>query len=159
VAFFLATGQEAVLVAFPDVFGKLFLFYLVYRLLSRQELMHRSSAEAVVTMVALTLPKIAEEYFIHVASRPWQTVTLLPAGVSTPDREYWVWVPIMLALPVAAMVRLLLRNRETTGEEKIPITTALLGRQSSSVPDSRRPVPTGPADQRRTAVHDPAIKA
>ena len=135
VGVFMLTGQSEVLVFFPDVFGRLFLFYLVFRVLSRHELMLRSRADAVLTVVALTLPKIAEEYFIHVATRPWQTVTLLPASVSTPDREYWMWVPIMLALPVLAMAKLLLSNSEPWGEEKIPIATALLGRQ---VPDPAR---------------------
>jgi hypothetical protein len=103
-------------------------------------------------MAALTLPKIADEYFIHVATRPWQTVTLLPASISTPDREYWVWVPIMLALPALAMARLLLRKRETSGEERlgllaalsaqaIPNVSAFLGRQASRVPGGRLPVP------------------
>jgi hypothetical protein len=143
VVVFMATGQPEVLVVFPSVFEKLFLFYLVFRVLSRHELMLRSRADAVVTMVALTLPKIAEEYFIHVATRPWQTLTLLPAAVSTPDREYWVWVPIMLVLPALAMARLLLCNREPRSEEKIPIVTAVLGRQASRVPGSRISVPQG----------------
>ena len=125
VTIFMATGQREVLVAFPNVFEKLFFFYLVFRFLSRQDLMLRSRADAVLVIVALTLPKIVDEYFVHVASRPWQTVTLLPASVSTPDREYWVWVPIMLALPVLAMARLLLRDRATTVDEKFPLPAAL----------------------------------
>jgi hypothetical protein len=60
-----------------------------------------------------------------VATRPWQTITLLPASVSTPDREYWVWVPILLALPVLAMAWLLLRNRGATGEERLALPAAL----------------------------------
>jgi hypothetical protein len=125
VVLFMATGERAVLVAFPNVFEKLFFFYLIFRLLARQDLMLRGRVDAVLVMIALTLPKIADEYFVHVATRPWQSVTLLPAAVSTPDREYWVWVPIMLALPVVAMAGLLLRNREVRGEEKLGLMAAL----------------------------------
>jgi hypothetical protein len=152
VVLFMATGDRAVLVAFPNVFERLFFFYLLFRLLSRQDIMLRGRADAALMMAALTLPKIADEYFIHVATRPWQTVTLLPASISTPDREYWVWVPIMLALPALAMARLLLRKRETSGEERlgllaalsaqaIPNVSAFLGRQASRVPGGRLPVP------------------
>lgn len=137
---FMATGNEAVLVVFPDVFGKLFLFYLVFRVLSRRDLMLRSGVDAVIVLVAVTVPKVAEEYFIHVGSRPWQTVTLLPASISTSDREYWLWVPIMLALPILAMTRLLLENRATRGaEEKIPLVTAILGRQITRAPAGTQP--------------------
>ena len=136
---FMATGNEAVLVLFPDVFGKLFLFYLVFRALSRRDLMLRSGVDAVIVLVAVTVPKVAEEYFIHVGSRPWQTVTLLPASISTSDREYWVWMPIMLALPILAMARLLLQNRAArAAEEKIPLVTAILGRQIPRPKSSRQ---------------------
>ena len=84
VAIFMATGERAVLVAFPNVFEKLFFFYLIFRLLARQDLMLRGRADAVLVMVALTIPKVADEYFVHVATRPWQTVTLLPASYIDP---------------------------------------------------------------------------
>jgi hypothetical protein len=137
---FAITDERAVLVVFPSVFDKLFLFYLLFRVFARRDRMLRSGLDAVIVMVALLIPKVAEEYFIHVSGRPWQTVTLLPESISTPDREYWVWMPIMLALPVVAMVRVLLRSWGAVGEQRIPLVTALLGRQSSS-PDRDRELP------------------
>ena len=158
VAIFMATDNRAVFVAFPSVLEKLFFFYLLFRVLSRRDIMLRSWTDAVLVMVALTLPKVAEEYFIHVGGRPWQTLTLLPASISTPDREYWLWMPIMLALPVVAMARLLVQKREPASE-RIPIMTALLGRQIPRVPAAMLPVPRVPAVQLRTAVHEDLINA
>ena len=165
VVIFMATGHREVLVVFPNVFERLFFFYLVFRLLSRRDLMLRGSMDAVVVMVALTLPKIADEYFVHVAARPWQTMTLLPAAISTPDREYWVWMPIMLALPAAAMARMLLRSREATGEERLgvlqalsgpatPPVSAFLGRQVGRL-RSRRFPRGGPIRRAGRAAHKP----
>jgi hypothetical protein len=125
VATFMATGQREVLVAFPNVFERLFFFYLLFRLISRQDIMLRTPVDAVIVMAALTLPKIADEYFVHVATRPWQTVTLLPASISTPDREYWVWLPIMLALPTIAFARVWLQNRQTSAAPKLSLPAAL----------------------------------
>lgn len=126
VIIFMATGEREVLVAFPNVFERLFFFYLIFRFLSRQDLMLRSHADAVLVMVALTLPKVADEYFVHVATRPWQTLTLLPATISTPDREYWVWLSIMLALPVLAMARVLFATREGRGSGRLDRPAAQL---------------------------------
>jgi hypothetical protein len=125
VALFMATGQREVLVVFPSVFERLVLFYLVFRLVTRRELMLRSHADAILVMAALTLPKLADEYFVHVASRPWQTMTILPASITTPDREYWVWVPIMLALPVLVMARLLIQQRDIANEQRLDLAAAL----------------------------------
>lgn len=125
---FLATGERAVFILFPSVLEKFFFFYLVFRVLARQDIMFRTRADVAITMLALTLPKVLDEYFMHVGGRPWQTSTLLPAPISTPDGEYWLWMSIMLALPAVSMVRLLLQQRETTGAS-VPLLTALLGRQ------------------------------
>jgi hypothetical protein len=157
VAAFMATGQREVLVVFPSVFEKLFFFYLLFRVLSRREIMLRNWGDAAVTMVALTIPKIAEEYFIHVGTRPWQSLTLLPSAVTTPDREYWVWMPIMLALPALAMARLLLQRRQP-GDERIPLVTALLGRQVSRT-SGWSPAPVTAVGTPSTAVYDEPIEA
>jgi hypothetical protein len=144
VAVFMVTDDRALFVLFPSVFEKLFLFYLLFRVFARQDIMLRTWTDAAVVMVALTLPKMAEEYFIHVAGRPWQTMTLLPASITTPDREYWVWMPIMLALPALAMIRVVLQSREAPAAEKIPLLTALLGRQTSPASRLDRPALDGP---------------
>jgi len=169
VVMFMVTGQHAAFVVFPSVFERLFFFYLLFRLLSRQEIMLRSQADAIVTMVALAIPKIADEYFIHIAARPWQTFTLLPSAVSTPDREYWLWIPIMLALPALAMTRLLLQNRRVVQAQlglpaaqhahPIPIVTALLGRQVPHAPGGMVAAPAATPIPLRTPVHEQAIHA
>jgi hypothetical protein len=87
-------------------------------------------------MLALTLPKVVDEYFVHVAARPWQTVSLLPASLSTPDREYWVWLPIMLALPVLAMVHLLWKRAPAS--ERLSWRAALLADAQPLVAPARR---------------------
>jgi hypothetical protein len=149
---FMATGQREVLVAFPNVFERLFFFYLLFRLIARQDIMLSGRADAILVIVALTLPKVADEYFVHVAARPWQTISLLPASLSTPDREYWVWLPIMLALPVVAMVHLLWKRAPAS--EKLswpaalfadarPFVTPLLKWREARIPPRQANATTG----------------
>src|SRR5690606_3865711 len=63
---YLATERGWLLVVFPNVFQTLFLMYLVYYLLAGHPTMLRSGWAALVALLAALLPKMGEEYFIHV---------------------------------------------------------------------------------------------
>ena len=48
-------------------------------------------------------------------------------GWGTPDREYWVWMPIMLALPALAMARLLWQSRQSPAGQRLELAAAISG--------------------------------
>ena len=107
VGVYLLSGAGWTLVLFPNVFQSLFAMYLVYYLLTGRPQMLRSWWAAAVAGVAVVLPKLAEEYFIHVlGGRPWGQVTL-----PTPDAiEPFLWVlatylPAVLVVAVLAIAR------------------------------------------------------
>lgn len=66
---FVATQQGWLLVAFPNVFESLFLMYLIFHLISGRDQMVRGVGATVVVVLAALLPKLAEEYFLHVMDR------------------------------------------------------------------------------------------
>lgn len=92
VAAFLLTRQRWLLVAFPNVFENLFLMYVVFRLLSgRERLLDGMRSTFLVGLVAL-VPKILEEYFLHMLNRrPWDWVQLPIPDAVAPR----VWIVVM----------------------------------------------------------------
>ena len=102
-AVFLATGQDWTLVIFPSVFQSLFLMYVVYYLVSGHPRMLRSRWVAAIALLAALVPKLVEEYFIHVmGGRPWDH-----ASLPTPDvAEPFIWV-LLIYVPAILVVAVL----------------------------------------------------
>jgi len=108
---YLATERGWLLVVFPNVFQTLFLMYLVYYLLSGRPLMLRSHPAALVALLAALVPKVIEEYFIHVLhDRPWNVIALPTPGLIEP----FLWASATY-LPAVLVVAVLVLRRPGPG--------------------------------------------
>lgn len=107
VLIFSLSGDRRVLFLFPNVFDGLFVFFEVYRLLSREEILFRTKSTAGWVMAALVIPRWSREYFIHVAEDwPWNLVTLVGGAV-----DVRLWQAAYLLPQVSALAILILRTR------------------------------------------------
>lgn len=116
VAAFLLTEQRWFLVAFPNVFESLFLMYVVFRLVSGQDRMLTTRWGIILAFCAALVPKLVEEYFLHMLNRrPWDLVQL-----PIPDAfEPRIWI-VAMYLPAVAVVLLLAQRqavRDVDGSE------------------------------------------
>lgn len=96
----------------------MFLLYLVFRVLTgRTEMLHNRLTAALVTL-ALLVPKIGVEVFLHgLDSRPWRMWQLLP----WPGFDAWLWGAALYALPLAALV-VLVQTSEGRATRRDPET-------------------------------------
>ena len=103
---FLLTEERWLLVAFPNVFETLFLMYVVFQVIAPGEPMLTGAASATMVFLAALLPKLGEEYYLHMLERrPWDAVNLpIPDAV-----EPQVWLAVVY-LPAAVVVALLVRR-------------------------------------------------
>jgi hypothetical protein len=103
---FVVTGQSWLLIAFPNVFESMFLLYMIFRVLSGQSRMITGTMTAVLVSLALIVPKVAEELFLHMFNdRPWTMFESLPGPV--PDAL--LWGAAMYTLPAVVLVVLVSR--------------------------------------------------
>jgi hypothetical protein len=113
---FIVTGQSWLLIAFPNVFESMYLFYMVFTVLSGQTLMLTSKRVALVASMAVMLPKMAVEVFLHAFDdRPW---TMFDLSFPGPLSEAILWGAAMYAIPLVTLVVLVLRahGRPTRGD-------------------------------------------
>ena len=120
---FLMTERGWTLVIFPNVFQSLFLMYLVYYLVSGRPRMLRSRWVAAIAVLAALVPKVAEEYFIHVmGGRPWDHVPL-----PTPDvLEPFIWLVLIYvpAVLVVAVLAITTRGDGRSGDREAQLGVA-----------------------------------
>lgn len=106
VAAFVATDQRWLLVAFPNVFENFYLMYVVFRVLSGRERMLTSAWVTTFVALAALLPRLVEEYFLHVLERrPWDWVDLPIPHTFEPR----VWIVAAYAPSLLTMIVLALR--------------------------------------------------
>lgn len=106
VAAFLLTEERWILVAVPNVFETLFLMYVVFQVIAPGEPMLIGSASALMVFLAAFLPKLAEEYYLHILERrPWDTLDLPIPDMLEPQ----IWLALIY-LPAAVAVGLLVRR-------------------------------------------------
>lgn len=112
VSAFLLTRQGWLLIAAPNVFENLFLMYAVFRLISGHERMLVDRASMVLVGVVALVPKLIEEYFLHLLDRrPWDWVNL-----PVPDAiEPRVWLAGMY-LPMLMVVLALVTRTSRDGD-------------------------------------------
>jgi hypothetical protein len=104
---FVATGQSWLLIAFPNVFESLYLLYMIFVVLSGQTQMLNTRRTAVLVSLAVIVPKVAEEFFLHAFdNRPW---TMFDFPLPGPISEAVIWGAAMYALPLLALVVLVSR--------------------------------------------------
>lgn len=121
VVVFYVTKQEATLIAFPNVFESLFLLYVLYHLLTGREQMLHGPWSTLGVMLALTLPKMAQEFFLHLLDgRPqdvWEVPIPGPLVV-----KFWLGVlygPVLVALGYLVATR---RGRRVRGDREADLS-------------------------------------
>lgn len=67
VLLFFVTGQEYLLVFFPNIFIDFYLFYLIFSRLSPEKPLLESNKILVLIMTSITAPKLLSEYSLHVS--------------------------------------------------------------------------------------------
>ncbi len=104
---FVATGARWLLIVFPNVFESVYLLYVVFHVIAaRSQMLSGGTLETVLVTLALLVPSVALEVFMHALdSRPWLLVSLpLPDAV-----EPWIWGGALYLLPVVALSYLVVR--------------------------------------------------
>ena len=129
VAAFTMTQHRWLLIAFPNLFESIYLLYMIFRVLTGQHQLLHSRASAAVVMLALLIPKLGQEYFLHhLEQRPWHIYHLLP----WPTLNAWLWGGLLYALPLAALVVLVWcsHGRATSRDPEVQLEApALFGDQ------------------------------
>jgi hypothetical protein len=111
VLLFVAFGLKWLLLVFPNVFEALFVLYVLFHLLTGRDRMLHSWREASIVLIALLVPKVASEVFLHVMNtRPSDVVSLpIPNG--------WVegvfWSALMYGTGALALMWLARRSHVT----------------------------------------------
>lgn len=101
VGLLLATGQESILLLFPNLFEPLMAFYLLFRLITgRTRLLHGRRQTATI-IAALLVPKLIQEYLLHIqlgqpVSLPiMDQLAALPAPIAA---ALWLTLPLTALL-------------------------------------------------------------
>jgi hypothetical protein len=115
-----ATGAPEVLLAFPNLFENYFVIFYLYRFFAGEELVFARYGEAFPLLLAITVPQVFREYFLHIAEdRPWLMITLVPVGgqlMHLMERGFWI---SLYLLPQVAALRSLLLARGVVWEWRI----------------------------------------
>ncbi|MBI2195833.1 MAG: hypothetical protein HYU48_02205 [Candidatus Levybacteria bacterium] len=111
-------GTRSILIFFPNFFENFFLFYMIFTKFSKGKILLSSRFDAVVILTAILIPSLAREYFIHVIrTPPWEAYNItkvlgVPRLWSGIDISYWVWILILLFLPVSALIWKIVRVKK-----------------------------------------------
>lgn len=105
VSTFLLTQQGWLLIAAPNVFENLYLMYVVFRIVAGREQMLLDRTSVCLVGVVALVPKLVEEYFLHLLDRrPWDWVNL-PVVPDAFEPRLWVGImyfPMLLVVLVLA---------------------------------------------------------
>jgi hypothetical protein len=116
-------GERWLLIAFPNVFESIFLMYLIFRVVSGHQQMLYSKRGTMLLLLAVLIPKVAVEVFLHALNdRPWHVVSILPGALSVVDA--WLWGLALYALPLVALILFVryTRGRATHGDPETEVS-------------------------------------
>ncbi len=104
VASFMVTEQRWILVVAPNVFETLFLMFVAFQVVTRAPRMVHSARDSVLVFLAALLPKVVQEYFMHVLERrPWDWVDLpVPHTIEPQIWLFAIYVPALLVVILLA---------------------------------------------------------
>ncbi|MCR4324337.1 MAG: hypothetical protein NUV69_01470 [Candidatus Curtissbacteria bacterium] len=104
-------GNRSLLIFFPNFFENFFIFYLLFVRLTKKQKLFTSRISVFIIIVALLIPSILREYFMHVLKKPpWRVYDIAqnldiqkwaPFGI---DLSYLIWILILLSLPLTALI-------------------------------------------------------
>ncbi len=118
VLLFVLTQFRPLLFVFPNFFELYFLFYLIYRFFAKKDILFTSRKTEVIVILAILIPKLVQEYFMHV-------IKTTPTEIFSLDRTPFIdiFIPIsfpqflqillLLLLPAITLFWLVSRQRET----------------------------------------------
>jgi hypothetical protein len=111
VLLFIVFGSKWLLIAFPNVFEALFVLYVLFHLLTGRDRMFNGWREASIVLVALLVPKVASEIFLHgMNTRPGDVIELpIPYGWL----EGMLWAVLMYGTGALSLVLLAARSHVT----------------------------------------------
>lgn len=67
VGLFALTSNQLFLFLFPNIFENFFLFYLLYKFVTKNDLLFLTKERGVILLTAIAVPKIFQEYLLHFA--------------------------------------------------------------------------------------------
>lgn len=104
VMLFVITENWQLMLLFPNFFENFFIFYLLFRKFSKSEKLFSSNLMFAVIIAAILTPKLAQEYFMHVAFIRLQDIFTVPtpAWVPVDLTSVLQWV-LYLILPAAVL--------------------------------------------------------
>ena len=120
VALFEITDSRWMLILFPNVFETIYIVYMLFRVLTARDEMLGSKTGAAVMLVALLIPQVGQEIFLHqLEDRPWNLWRLLPF----PNFDAWLWGGLFYLLPVVTLVTLvhLSEGRATRRDPEVEV--------------------------------------
>lgn len=113
VILFLLSFNRIFLFIFPNIFELFFLFYILYRNITKQSILMNTFKKSSLVLLCLLVPKIAQEYFLHVFGKmPWDIVRINDIfgikKIFIYDINIILWEMALFILPAMALVFILL---------------------------------------------------
>ncbi len=109
VAIFAVASSQELLLLFPNLFDNFFVLFYLYRAISGVELAFTRRFDALLVLLAIAVPQLAREFFLHlIQDRPWDMIRLFPGPFASRQLDIFVWVGVYL-LPQLAALRYVLR--------------------------------------------------
>lgn len=102
--------DRSLLLFFPNIFEWYFVFYLLFYRITKRAILFISPQVFFLVLFSVTIPKLAQEYFMHVLRNPpWQVFDLaaylnikhlMPYNFNA---SYWLWIIIFAILPFGTL--------------------------------------------------------
>jgi hypothetical protein len=109
VAFVLLADQRWLLMIFPNFFEPIFVFYLLYAYLSKNDKLFTSRWAIAIVTVVLLVPKLVQEYILHIYQ---PAPDLAPNWVTYVVNHFaWAAVPLYILPPLAVLCYYIWRTR------------------------------------------------
>lgn len=115
-ALFAVTQNRHFLFFFPNFFENFVIFYLVYRLFSKEEIMFRAKKTIVAIISVILVPKVIHEYFQHFLLRqPWEIYDigayLKTGGLVKEYINYLSWGFLLYLIPMGLLLYFLVNQK------------------------------------------------
>lgn len=86
-------SDRSLLLFFPNSFEWFFWFYLLFIRISKKAILFSSGKILFLVLLVVTIPKIVQEYFMHVLRKPpWEVFPI----TQNANWSFWLWILIFL---------------------------------------------------------------
>jgi hypothetical protein len=89
VLLFTALGYKWLMILFPNVFEAVFVLYILFHIVTGRQRMFDGWLEASLVLVALLIPKVVAEYFLHVLNNRPENVIQVPIPNGWIEGLFW----------------------------------------------------------------------